>query len=50
MASYRCYLLDYRDRIHTFIEIQADTDETAVERAKEKREEAWNLCREVTEP
>ena len=35
MASYRCYLLDYRDRIRTFIEIQADTDDTAVERARE---------------
>ena len=35
MASYRCYFLDYRDRIRTFIEIQADTDDTAVERAKE---------------
>jgi hypothetical protein len=35
MPSYRCYLLDYRDRIHTFIELQADTDDGAVERARE---------------
>ena len=42
MASYRCYLLDYRDRIHIFIEIQADTDDTAVERE--------GVCRTIEQP
>jgi len=35
MASYRCYLLDYRDRIQAFIELQAESDDAAVERARE---------------
>jgi hypothetical protein len=34
MASYRCYLLDHRDSIQTFIELQAESDDSAVERAK----------------
>jgi hypothetical protein len=34
MPSYRCYLLDYCGRIHTFIELQAGSDAVAVDRAK----------------
>jgi hypothetical protein len=34
MAAYRCYLMDYRDRISDFIEFQSDTDEAAVKQAQ----------------
>ena len=34
MLSYRCYLLDERDRIKSFIEMRAFSDEEAIAQAR----------------
>ena len=35
MRSYRCYLLDDADRIKSFVELQASSDEEAIAQCKQ---------------